>query len=66
MVQAGFVAPLEFASPRIQVDAIIVQVSQADELANEIARLGPVDLGGTALEPQATFVGTIHEVQVHR
>jgi hypothetical protein len=65
MVQAGFVAPLEFASPRIQVDAIIVQVSQADDLANEIARLGPVDLG-TALEPQATFVGTIHEVQVHR
>lgn len=45
---AGFVAP---ASPRMRVDAIIVPVSQADDLANEIARLWPVDHGAcTALD----------------
>lgn len=42
-VLAGFVEPAGPASPRIRVDAIIVPVSQADDLANEIARLWPVD-----------------------
>jgi hypothetical protein len=48
---AGFVAPAGPASPRMRVDAIIVPVSQADDLANEIARLWPVDHGAcTALD----------------
>jgi hypothetical protein len=42
-VLAGFVAPAGPASPRMRVDAIIVPVSQADDLADEIAKLWPVD-----------------------
>jgi hypothetical protein len=50
-VLAGFVAPAGPASPRMRVDAIIVPVSQADDLADEIARLWPVDHGAcTALD----------------
>lgn len=49
-VLAGFVAPAGPASPRMRVDAIIVPRSQADSLADEIARLWPVDDGHTALD----------------
>ena len=50
-VLAGFVAPAGPASPRMRVDAIIVPVAQADGLADEIARLWPVEHGAcTALD----------------
>ncbi len=50
-VLTGFVAPAEPAGPRMRVDAVIVTVSQADDLADEIARLWPVDHGNsTALD----------------
>lgn len=48
-VLAGFVAPKGPASPRMRVDAIIVPRDQAEELADEIARLWPVEDYGTAL-----------------
>jgi hypothetical protein len=47
---AGFVAPAGPASPRMRVDAIIVPSPQAEDLADQIARLWPVDGGGTALD----------------
>jgi hypothetical protein len=47
---AGFAAPAGPASPRMRVDAVIVPCSQAGELASEIARLWPLDDGGTALD----------------
>ncbi len=46
---AGFVAPAGPASPRMRVDAIIVPSSQAEDLADQIARLWPVDGYGTRL-----------------
>lgn len=49
-ILAGFAAPAGPASPRMQVDAIIVPCSQAAELASEIARLWPLEDGGTALD----------------
>jgi hypothetical protein len=49
-VLAGFVAPQGPASPRMRVDAIIVPCSQAEDLARDIARLWPVEDGGTALD----------------
>lgn len=50
-VLAGFLAPADLAGPRMRVDAIIVPISQADDLADEIARLWPVDHGAcTALD----------------
>jgi hypothetical protein len=47
---AGFVAPAGPASPRMRVDAIIVPCPQAEDLADQIARVWPVDDGGTALD----------------
>jgi hypothetical protein len=47
---AGFVAPAGPDSPRMRVDAIIVACAQATSLATEIAKLWPVDYGGTALD----------------
>lgn len=49
-VLAGFVAPAGPASPRMQVDAITVPCSQAENFASEIARLWPLNDGGTALD----------------
>jgi hypothetical protein len=47
---AGFVAPKGPDSPRMRVDAIAVPCSQVEDLAAEIARLWPVEYGGTALD----------------
>lgn len=47
---AGFVAPAGPASPRMRVDAITVPSSQAEDLADQIARLWPVDGYGTAFD----------------
>jgi hypothetical protein len=47
---AGFVAPKGPFSPRMRVDAIIVPCSQTHDLASEIARQWPVELGRTALD----------------
>jgi hypothetical protein len=47
---AGFVAPRGPFSPRMRVDAIIVPVAQVRDLAAEIAKLWPVEEGGTALD----------------
>jgi len=49
-VLAGFAAPAGPASPRMRVDAIIVPCAQAGDLAGQIARLWPLDDGGTALD----------------
>jgi hypothetical protein len=50
-VLSGFVAPTGPASPRMQVDAIIVPCEQAVNLAEEISKLWPLDEGGgTALD----------------
>jgi hypothetical protein len=49
-VLAGFVAPKGPCSPRMRVDAIIVPCSQAVDLAEEIAKLWPVEDYGTALD----------------
>ena len=65
-VLAGFVAPAGPASPRMRVDAIIVPVAQADSLADQIARLWPVDhgactaLGLAIVEGLATADATRH------
>ena len=47
---AGFVVPAGPASPRMRIDAIIVPCSQAEDLADQIARQWPVDGYGTALD----------------
>jgi hypothetical protein len=47
---AGFVSPKGPFSPRMRVDAIIVPSSHVEDLASEIARLWPVEEGGTALD----------------
>jgi hypothetical protein len=49
-VLAGFAAPKGPDSPRMRVDAIIVPCSQAEDLAEEISRLWPVEDYGTALD----------------
>jgi hypothetical protein len=49
-VLAGFAAPAGPASPRMSVDAIIVPRTQAGDLASEIARLWPLEDGGSALD----------------
>jgi hypothetical protein len=49
-VLAGFTAPTRAAYPRVTVDTIIVPWSQADGLADDIARLWPVKDRWTALD----------------
>jgi hypothetical protein len=49
-VLAGFVAPGGPVSRRMRVDAITVPCSQAEDLADQIARQWPADGYGTALD----------------
>lgn len=49
-VLAGFAAPAGPASPRMNVDAIIVPSEQAVGLAEDVAKLWPLDDRGTALD----------------